>query len=276
MNPGRRRSNLLVDVVQQRQMDGGPPVTRLRTGPAAAAAVIAVLAAIGAGVYPAIAQQLSPQHTAAPVRQVADVKPASSPSANSPTAAASAAGRPAPPRRAMAPAASAARTAAAAPPVTFGAGLVVGPGAACCFTPAGQWNAGAAGGAPAFTGPQSWTTSAAATFQWSLGAPAGGRRWDQVRVRVWIPNDHARASVRYTVTSTAGGGAQSVRTFDLSQNSANGWYALPATFAIGTQTQRTGTIAVGLAYLRPYVDPATAQCAGCGEMAAAQVQFQWS
>jgi hypothetical protein len=275
MNPGRRQSNLLVDVLQQRQVDGGPPATRLRTGPAAAAAVIAVLAAVGAGVYPAIVQQLSPQHTATPVRQVADVQAASSPAASNPAATPTAAARSAPARRAMAATASAARTAAPAPPVTFAAGLVVGPGAACCSTPAGQWSAGAAGGAPAFAGPQSWTTIAAASFQWSLGAPAGGRRWDQVRVRVWIPNDHARAWVRYTVTSTAAG-VQSVRTFDLSQNSTNGWYALPATFAIGTQAQRTGTIAVGLTYLRPYVDPATTQCVGCGEMAAAQVQFQWS
>jgi len=257
MNSGPRRSNLLLDVLQERDEADGRPAARLRAGPIAAVTALSVVAAVAIELFPAAGRLSSGQvSAAAPARQVAAVQP-SQPAA------------PPPPPAVSQPVAA---PAAAAPPrVSPASSLTVGPGAACCFTRGGQWTADEDGGAPGFAGPDSWTTSAASSFQWSLGSPGGGQGWDQVRVRVWIPNHHAGAWVRYTVT-----GAQLARTFDVPQNAYSGWYTLPATFSIGTATQRTGTIGVSLTYLRPFVDPAANQCAGCGAMAAAQVQFQWS
>jgi hypothetical protein len=150
--------------------------------------------------------------------------------------------------------------------------LTVGPGSAGGFGQFGQWNA-EDGGAPGFVGPSRWVFGGeGVAARWSLGSPAGGRGWDQVRVLAWIPDAHALAWVRYAVTSTEAGVA-TVRTFDVSQQALNGWYQLPASFAIGSATERTGSITVDMTYLRPYAP--TAANGGC-EMAAAQVQFVWS
>lgn len=151
----------------------------------------------------------------------------------------------------------------------FATELVAGPGVACCFAQAGRWSSDVRG-APVFDGPSRWTNVPTATAQWSLGGPAGGGRWDAVRVQAWIPDQHGVAWVRYTVTSTDGP-TSAVRTFDVPQQSYTGWYALPGTFRIGTATRRTGTITVRMALL------STAQgMVGGAEMAAAQVRFQWS
>ncbi|HZU59610.1 MAG TPA: hypothetical protein VE983_01525, partial [Solirubrobacteraceae bacterium] len=166
---------------------------------------------------------------------------------------------------------------AADPPLTYANHLIVGPGAACCSSATGQWTHNSESGYPNFSGPALWTRSSTATYQWNLGQPTGGRRWDQVQVRVWIANKYSGAIVRYTVTATDGGGQQS-QSFQVVQPSIRGWYTIPATFSIGTPLQRTGTLSVRLTYVSPYVGPKSPACptGDCNAMAAAQVEFLWS
>src|SRR5437870_6162562 len=162
-------------------------------------------------------------------------------------------------------------------PLTFDQQQVIGPGAGAGFAVTGQWSALPQGGAPDFEGPTEWTTSRTGTATWTLGPTSCGKRWDKVRVQVWIPGQHAGAWVAYTVVTTAGASTQS-RSFSLAQQTAVGWVTLPGTFVVGTATQRTGSIRVRMTYLRPYVGPAidTTCTSGCTGMAAGQVAFQWS
>jgi hypothetical protein len=235
-DPGRRSPQLLGEVLQSAGGDGrnGRSPARLRVGTMVAMTTISLT--VGAGVS-ALGFRQAPM----PVRAAASVRQAT----------------PAPP-----------------PSLTFANQLTVGPDAASGFTQGGDWST-AGGGAPGFTGPDSWLAAGnpageAAWTEWGLGSPTGGLRWDQVHVLAWIPNQHALAHVRYTVTSTDGA-AQAVQTFDVSQRGLDGWYTLPASFQIGTATERTGTITVRMTYLGEDAGLLN----GC-EMSAAQVQFQWS
>jgi hypothetical protein len=163
-------------------------------------------------------------------------------------------------------------------PLTYASEVVVGPGAACCFSSGGTWAGSATGGYPAQSGEARISSDPAAWFEWDLGQPAVGHRWDQVKVRVWLPSGRAGAWIRLTVTSTAGGAAN-VAAFDVPEQEYEGWYELPATFTIGTPDQRVGSVWVRMTYLRTYTGPAAdAACANgsCRQMAAAQVQFLWS
>jgi hypothetical protein len=232
-DPRRARPYLLDDVLNGGPATGGRGPARLRVGTMVVVTAVSLFAAAGIS---ALASR------PAPARPVANLK---APATPMPT-----------------------------PGLTFANQLMVGPGATAGFTQSGQWGGGSAG-APAFKGADRWVAAgtpvgASASAQWSLGSPSGGQRWDQVRVQAWIPNAHALAWVRYTVTSTDGT-AQSVQAFDVSQQAVTGWYTLPVNFRIGTPTQRTGTITVRMSYLRPYAGDAN----GC-QMAAAQMQFQWS
>jgi hypothetical protein len=230
---GRRRPYLFEGVVQGGQVASPRRPARLRIGTMVAVTAVSLLAVAGTS---ALASRT-------PARPVASVK------------------APAP-------------VATATPALTFANQLLVGPGVAPGFMQSGRWSGGS-GGTPGFKGPGRWIAAgtpagASASAQWSLGSPSAGRRWDQVRVQAWIPNAHALAWVRYTVTSSEGT-LQSVQSFDVSQQALNGWYTLPVNFQIGTPTQRTGTITVRMTYLRSYVGDAN----GC-QMAAAQMQFEWS
>ncbi|GLY81898.1 hypothetical protein [Actinoallomurus iriomotensis] len=162
--------------------------------------------------------------------------------------------------------------------LTYANHAIAGPGGACCSTSGGAWSPAASGGYPEYTGPVRTTTDRNAWYEWNLGRPAGGARWDQIKVRLWIPQAQAGAWVRVTVTSTAGS-ASNVATFDVAEQEYQGWYELPATFTIGTPDRRTGSAWVKMTYLRPYTDQAAAQaCAddSCDRMAAAQAEFLWS
>lgn len=161
--------------------------------------------------------------------------------------------------------------------LTYSAGLVVGPGAQCCTSSSGTWSPAVSGGFPDFNGPLRTSTDPNAWYEWSLGQPAGGHRWDQLKIRVWIPPS-AGAWVRFTVTSTADP-ASSVTSYDVPEKEYQGWYELPATFVAGTPDRRTGSAWVRMTFLRPYTGAAAdAGCAagGCRDMAAAQVDFLWS
>jgi hypothetical protein len=258
---GGRPPHLLHDIMHGAEQVGARPPARLRAGTIVAATALLLIAGAAFTALPVLAHRMS----ATAARPMAAMMPAATPRppAATPTA---------PPAMVAAatarPAAKPAMTMVPPMPATQ---LTVGPGMASGFAQTGQWNAGA-GGSPGFTGPGLWVSNGAGTARWNLGSPNGGHGWDQVRVMAWIPNMHALAWVRYTVTSTSMGIA-TTRTFDVSQQALNGWYILPATFAIGTATQRTGTIMVSLTYLRPY--PPTANNGGC-EMAAAQMRFMWS
>jgi hypothetical protein len=134
------------------------------------------------------------------------------------------------------------------------------------------------GGYPAFGGPVRTSVDSRAWFEWNLGQPPGGARWDQLKIRVWIPQAQAGAWVRVAVTSTAAG-ASNVASFDVAEQEYEGWYELPATFTVGTPDRRTGSAWVKMTYLRPYTDQAATQtCAdgSCNRMAAAQAEFLWS
>jgi hypothetical protein len=85
-------------------------------------------------------------------------------------------------------------------------------------------------------------------------------------VLVWIPDRRARARVRFTVTATSGQ-ERTVRTFDVAERGHAGWLAIPGTFSAGTPAERTGTITVRMAFLRPFTD---------ADMAAGQAMFEWS
>jgi hypothetical protein len=176
------------------------------------------------------------------------------------------------PPAAPAPAAPAApalpQTAAAqpAPPALPALTFANHEAAGCCLALGGRWHDLAQGGAPGFHGPSAWTANRAATATWNLGSPAGGRRWDSVRVLVWIPSRHATARVRFTVTATNGQG-RAVRTFDVAEPGHAGWLPIPGTFSAGTPTERTGTITVRMSFLRPITG---------ADMAAGQAMFEWS
>lgn len=226
----------------------------LRTGPALTAAAVATIVVVGV----AVISQLT-RH------------PAGSP-AGVPTAADGGSQRPA----VQAPPPTAEATSGY--PLTFASGTVVGPGAGCCFSDGGRWAGSATGGYPDQTGPVDTSTDPAAWSQWSLGQTTAGHRWDQVKVRVWLPSGRAGAWVRFTVTSTAGADSN-VASFDVPEQEYEGWYELPALFTIGSPDQRAGSLWVRMTYLRPYAGPAAdAACADgpCRTMAAAQVQFLWS
>jgi hypothetical protein len=273
MNDLGRRSNLLANLLQGGEGADAQPPARLRVGTIATVTALAVTGALGIAAAPALARDLAASRAAgtgaAAPAAVVRLSPAASPTPMPMSTATP------PPTMPAAPAAPAPAL-PALPPVTLTNGLTVGPGAACCFTQSGAWTADEDGGAPGFGGPDRWSRSAGATFQWNLGSPIGGRRWDQVGVQVWIPNHHAGAQVRYAVTSTAAGGQQT-QSFDLAQEVVQGWYTLPATFRVGTPTRRTGSLSVSLAYLQPYA-AAGGGCpgVGCDQMAAAQVRFLWS
>jgi hypothetical protein len=148
------------------------------------------------------------------------------------------------------------------PPLTFANREVVG----CCLALGGRWHDLDVGGQPGFRGPSAWTASHAATASWNLGSPAAGRRWDSVRVLVWIPNRHGRARVQFTITATSGQ-ERAVRTFDVAEQGRAGWLTIPGTFSAGTTTERTGTITVRMSFLRPFTG---------ANMAAGQAMFEWS
>jgi hypothetical protein len=139
----------------------------------------------------------------------------------------------------------------------------------CCQALGGRWHDLARGGPPS-----AWTANRAATATWILGSPSGGLRWDSVRVRVWIPDSHAGAVVRLTVTATSGG-ARIVSTFDVVEHGHRGWLTIPGTFSAGTPAQRTGSITVRMSFVRPFASHA---CRGgaCVDMAAGPAMFEWS
>jgi hypothetical protein len=162
--------------------------------------------------------------------------------------------------------------------LTYANHAIVGPGAACCWSSGGTWSGATSGGYPSYAGPARTAADSRAWFEWDLGQPAGGARWDQMKIRIWIPQSQAGAWVRVTVTSTAGG-ASNVTSFDVAEQEYEGWYELPATFTVGTPDRRTGSAWVRMTYLRSYTDAAAQQtCAdgSCGRMAAGQAEFLWS
>jgi hypothetical protein len=148
------------------------------------------------------------------------------------------------------------------PPLTFAHHEVLG----CCLALGGVWHELALGGQPGFRGPSAWTAGRAATATWNLGRPAGGHRWDSVRVLVWIPDRHAGSRVRFTITATSGL-ERTLRTFDVAERGHAGWLTIPGTFSAGTPTERTGTITVRMAFRRPFTG---------ADMAAGQAMFEWS
>lgn len=257
----------------------------LRVGPALAAAMAAVVVVTGAAVIPAM-KNGSPGTSPDGARTATGVPGQAAPGgaqaggglpgqatiggAQQPPAAAPSSGAPA-----QSPAAG---QGVASGSLTYANQVVVGPGASCCWTSGGTWSAGTRGGHPEYGGPVRTSADPSAWFEWNLGDPAGGSRWDQVKIRVWVPQSQAGAWVRITVTSTAGG-ASNVRSFDVAEQEYQGWYELPATFTLGTPDRRTGSAWVRMTYLRPYTDPAAgAGCAdgSCRRFAAAQAEFLWS
>jgi hypothetical protein len=272
IDPGWQRPSSPADRPPSAPPSDPGRAARTRTRNIAALTALSVTAALGIAATPALLRGLAGDGAHQPaaaqrVTTVAAVTPAASPTpvlAPQPATASPPppAPTPVPMRSTHAPAASSAVAAPAAVAPASVAQVVVGPGAGCCFSQSGAWTADEAGGSPVFRGPYSWTTSGAASFQWTLGS-AAVQRGGPVRVRVWIPSEHAGATVAYTVSSTGGGTPQTVI---VSQNPTNGWYLLPGTFA-------PGTIAVRLTYVRPSTGPNGAACAGCDAMAAAQVRF---
>jgi hypothetical protein len=257
---------------------GGAVATALALWPALSAhpapavprtAVVAVAASPAAATLPATPTSAPAVPAAAAIAgpAQADAQPPPAP----PAAGAShppAAQAPAPAtaeNRASAPASAApvpTPTPAPLPALTFANHDVVD----CCLALGGRWHDLAQGGQPGFRGPSAWTASHAATATWNLGSPTGGQRWDSVRVLVWIPNRHARARVRYTITATSGG-ERTLRTFDVTEQGHAGWLTIPGTFSAGTPAVRTGTITVRMAFLRPFT---------AADMAAGQAMFEWS
>lgn len=262
---------------------------RPRFGAIAVAAVIGVAAAIGLALWPAIAHRAPvprPTPVVAGQHPTAEVIPAPTAADQQVTAAngQAAVGAAAPPvASASQPAGSRAApvrpdatsmlppaATAPIPALTFANHEVVG----CCLALGGRWHDLTGGGAPAFRGPSAWTANRAATATWSLGSPGGGKRWDRVRVLVWIPDRHAGAVVRFTVTATSGT-ARAVSAFDVAEHGRGGWLTIPGTFSAGTPSLRTGTITLRMSFLRAF---AAGTCPGgaCADMAAGQARFEWS
>ncbi|HZV51776.1 MAG TPA: hypothetical protein VFD49_18675 [Candidatus Dormibacteraeota bacterium] len=288
--PSRR----FLDLLRSR---GGVDPSRLRIGTIVLATMLYLGAAFGLGAFTGLPHPpAAPQpRAAARVPATSSPSPPPSPAPSSPPEAPSSGpgpggggggpeSEPSPPVEHLVaapppppPASPPPASPAADPPLTYANHLIVGPGAACCSSGTGQWTRNSESGYPDFSGPALWTRSSTATYQWNLGQPTGGRRWDQVQVRVWIANKYSGAIVRYTVTATNGGGQQS-QSFQVVQPSIRGWYTIPATFSIGTPFQRTGTLTVRLTYVSPYVGPKSPACptGNCNAMAAAQVEFLWS
>jgi hypothetical protein len=246
-------------------VESGSPARKpgVRLGPAIGAAAAAALVVVAATVIPQIRKD--PLGTA---RGTVPQTPAGAPAAQAPAGQTPVAQEsPAPQQTPQGGGGS----------LTYANHAIVGPGGACCSASGGAWTAGT-GGYPAYTGPVRTSADRNAWYEWNLGRPAGGARWDQIKIRLWIPQAQAGAWVRITVTSTAGS-ASNVATFDVAEQEYQGWYELPATFTIGTPDRRTGSAWVKLTYLRPYTDQAAAQsCAdgSCDRMAAAQAEFLWS
>ncbi|MCO5971374.1 hypothetical protein [Actinoallomurus soli] len=247
-----------------------------RVGPALAAAAAAAVVVVGAAVVPALKKgPLGPPAAGSTggVRTGANVSAPAAPGG----------GQAQPPAAGTQGGATPGRVpltgqGASSASLTYANHVIVGPGASCCWTPGGTWSAGGRGGYPAYGGSVRTSADPSAWFEWNLGNPAGGSRWDQVKIRVWIPQTQAGAWVRITVTSTAGG-ASNVTSFDVAEQEYQGWYELPATFTLGTPDRRTGSAWVRMTYLRPYTDPAAdSACAdgSCDRMAAAQAEFLWS
>lgn len=245
-------SRAFADVVEQAPQRPGSP---MRLGPAIAAVVVGAIIAVGAVVIPRMIHnpggmlglgQSAPGGGAGQGQQLP------------PSAQGLLPGDPATSSNAL----------------TYRSHLIVGPGAACCFSVHGTWSTSPAGGYPAGSGPVRTSASPSAWSEWAFGQPSGGHRWDQVKVRVWIPAAGAGAWVRFTVTATVGG-ASSSSTYNVPEEEYEGWYELPATFTIGTPDQRTGSLWVRMTYLRRYPGPG---CAGgpCDRMAAAQAELLWS
>lgn len=238
-------------------VEDAPQRTRspLRLGPAVAAAVVAALVVVGAVVIPRMV------HDPAGLLGLGQAAPAS-PGAQGQSLPAGSQG--------LLPVDAATSSYA----LTYASHLIVGPGSACCFSSGGTWSTSQTGGYPANGGPVMTSSGHAAWFEWALGQPSGGHRWDQLKIRVWLPAAGAGAWVRLTVTATAGS-ATSVTAFDLPEQEYEGWYELPATFMIGTPDRRTGSVWLRMTYLRPYPGPGCAD-GSCNRMAAAQAEFLWS
>lgn len=250
-------SRAFADAVEQAPQRPGAP---LRLGPAIAAAVAAALVAVGAVVIPQLI------HNPGGLLGLGQPATGGQPGQGQPGQ-----GQPVPPSaQGLAPG----DPATSSLPLTYGSHLIVGPGAACCFSAGGSWSTTAAGGYPGGSGPVKISASPAAWSEWAFGKPPGGNRWDQVKVRVWIPAAGAGAWVRFTVSATAGG-ATSISAFDVPEQEYEGWYELPATFTIGTPDQRTGSLWVRMSYLRAYPGPGCAD-GSCDRMAAAQAELLWS
>jgi hypothetical protein len=244
------RPRTFADAVQVAPPKGGRVI---RLGPIIGAAVVCLLVVLFAAVVPTLVK--NPLGTSASPTPGAQ-SPGTVPAANQSPAARS--------------------TYDSSLPLTYASTLTVGPGAQCCAWATGTWSSIATGGAPDFTGVVHDSTDPGAAQEWALGQPAGGLRWDELKIRVWLPQT-GQAWVRITVTTTASGQA-SVSSYDVLEAQYQGWYELPTTFMIGTPTERTGSAWVKMTYLAPYTGPGAASCGqgGCRRMAAAQVQFLWS
>jgi hypothetical protein len=250
--------------------DGPQRRSSLRLGPAIGAAVAAVLVVLGVTIIP----QLKNNPMGLPQGQppAGQVPGGSGQNAGGQTAAAQA------PQGGQGQFPGSGQVGSSGSSLTYANHVIVGPGGACCSSSGGTWSAAARGGYPEYGGPARTSADSRAWFEWDLGQPAGGARWDQLKIRVWIPQTQAGAWVRVTVTSTAAG-ASNVTSFDVAEQEYEGWYELPARFTIGTPDRRTGSAWVRMTYLRAYADTAAgATCAdgSCGRMAAAQTEFLWS
>jgi hypothetical protein len=244
--------------------DGAQRRSSVRLGPAIGAAAAAVLVVLGATIIPALKN--NPLGTSS--GQAAG-QGGSGQNAGAQAAPSQGAGQAQPP---------AAGPTGSSRSLTYANHAIVGPGGACCWSSAGHWSAAASGGYPSYGGPARTSADSRAWFEWNLGQPAGGARWDQMKIGIWIPQSQSGAWVRVTVTATAAG-ASNVTSFDVAEQEYEGWYELPATFTIGTPDRRTGSAWVKMTYLRPYTDTSAEQtCAdgSCARMAAAQAEFLWS
>lgn len=248
--PPDRRA--FADAVEQAPQRTG---SLLRPGPAIAAAVVAAVVVVAAVLVPPLI------HNPGALLGVGQPGPGGQPGQGQPLS---------PSGQGLLPGNAATSSYA----LTYGSHLIVGPGSGCCFSAGGAWSTSPAGGYPGGSGPVKTSASPTAWSEWAFGQPSGGHRWDQVKVRVWIPAAGAGAWVRFTVTATAAG-ATNVSTFDVPEQEYEGWYELPATFMIGTPDQRTGSLWVRMTYLRPYPGPGCAD-GSCDRMATAQAELLWS
>ena len=164
-------------------------------------------------------------------------------------------------------------------PLTFSESEEVGPGSAtCCSAQTGAWSQFSSGGADDGTGPVLYhlggaTSDPGEQFDWSLGNPTAGSRWDQVRVYVWIPTHMAGAHVVYSIRDLHG-----TVQVPLIQETHSGWYFL-GTFAAGIPGNRSSSVWVTMTYAGTYWPSASEPgcgAAGCDAWAASRVRFAWS